>query len=272
MINNPLISIITISFNQDQFIEKTIESVLNQSYRNIEYIILDAGSTDNSRKKILKYKNDINKIIFEKDNGPADGLNKGFKIAKGDIFCFLNSDDLLLENSLTKVVNFFKNNKNADVVYGNSWIINERGKRIRNFYSDKFNLKMAKYGASILAQQSTFFKKDTYLKTSGFNIKNRISWDGELFLDFALNNAKFYRLDEFLSAFRIHKTSYTAQDNNKKLHKEEIKKIYMKIENKKFNFLNEIKYLIYHMIRKIINPKDTFERIIKGSINKSYKN
>ena len=272
MINNPLISIITISFNQDQFIEKTIESVLNQSYRNIEYIILDAGSTDNSRKKILKYKNDINKIIFEKDNGPAEGLNKGFKIAKGDIFCFLNSDDLLLENSLTKVVNFFKNNKNADVVYGNSWIINERGKRIRNFYSDKFNLKMAKYGASILAQQSTFFKKDTYLKTSGFNIKNRISWDGELFLDFALNNAKFYRLDEFLSAFRIHKTSYTAQDNNKKLHKEEIKKIYMKIENKKFNFLNEIKYLIYHMIRKIINPKDTFERIIKGSINKSYKN
>lgn len=272
MINNPLISIITISFNQDQFIEKTIESVLNQSYRNIEYIILDAGSTDNSRKKILKYKNDINKIIFEKDNGPADGLNKGFKIAKGDIFCFLNSDDLLLENSLTKVVNFFKSNKNADVVYGNSWIINERGKRIRNFYSDKFNLKMAKYGASILAQQSTFFKKDTYLKTSGFNIKNRISWDGELFLDFALNNAKFYRLDEFLSAFRIHKTSYTAQDNNKKLHKEEIKKIYMKIENKKFNFLNEIKYLIYHMIRKIINPRDTFERIIKGSINKSYKN
>tara|TARA_B100002019_G_C21262305_1_gene597448 strand:+ start:1573 stop:2391 length:819 start_codon:yes stop_codon:yes gene_type:complete len=272
MINNPLISIITISFNQDQFIEKTIESVLNQSYRNIEYIILDAGSTDNSREKILKYKNDINKIIFEKDNGPADGLNKGFKIAKGDIFCFLNSDDLLLENSLTKVVNFFKNNKNADVVYGNSWIINERGKRIRNFYSDKFNLKMAKYGASILAQQSTFFKKDAYLKTSGFNIKNRISWDGELFLDFALNNAKFYRLDEFLSAFRVHKTSYTAQDNNKKLHKEEIKKIYMKIENKKFNFLNEIKYLIYHMMRKIINPRDTFERIIKGSINKSYKN
>ena len=272
MINNPLISIITISFNQDQFIEKTIESVLNQSYRNIEYIILDAGSTDNSREKILKYKNDINKIIFEKDNGPADGLNKGFKIAKGDIFCFLNSDDLLLENSLTKVVNFFKNNKNADVVYGNSWIINERGKRIRNFYSDKFNLKMAKYGASILAQQSTFFKKETYSNTRGFNVKNRISWDGELFLDFGLNNARFCRLNEFLSAFRIHNTSYTAQDNIKKLNKEEIKKIYMKNENKNFKFLNEMEYFTYHMLRKILNPRDTFERIIKGSINKSYKN
>ena len=142
-----------------------------------------------------------------KDNGPADGLNKGFKIAKGDIFCFLNSDDLLLKNSLTKVVDFFKNNKNADVIYGNSWIINERGEKIRNFFSDKFNLKMAKYGASILAQQSTFFKRETYLNTSGFNVKNRISWDGELFLDFALNNARFCKFNEFLSAFRIHNTS-----------------------------------------------------------------
>ena len=124
MRDNPLVSIVTISFNQEEFIEETIKSVLNQNYKNIEYIIMDAGSTDNSREKILKYKNNINKIIFEKDNGPADGLNKGFKIAKGDIFCFLNSDDLLLEDSLTKVVNFFKNNKKADVVYGNSWIIN----------------------------------------------------------------------------------------------------------------------------------------------------
>ena len=206
MRDNPLVSIVTISFNQEEFIEETIKSVLNQNYKNIEYIIMDAGSTDNSREKILKYKNNINKIIFEKDNGPADGLNKGFKIAKGDIFCFLNSDDLLLEDSLTKVVNFFKNNKKADVVYGNSWIINERGDKIRNFYSDKFNLKMAKYGASILAQQSTFFKRETYLNTSGFNVKNRLSWDGELFLDFALNNAKFCKFDEFLSAFRIHNT------------------------------------------------------------------
>jgi len=271
MKDNPLVSIVTISFNQEKFIEKTIRSVINQNYNNIEYIIVDAGSTDSSREKILKYKNNIDKIIFEKDNGPADGLNKGFKIAKGDIFYFLNSDDLLLEDSLTKVVHFLNNNRDVDVVYGNSWIINESGERIRNFYSDKFNLKMAKYGASILAQQSTFFKKETYLNTCGFNVKNRISWDGELFLNFGLNNAKFCRFDEFLSAFRIHKISYTAQDNNKKLNKEEIKKIFLKIENKNFNFLNEIKYFIYHMLRKILNPRDTFERIIKGSINKSYK-
>ena len=134
MQNNPLVSIVTISFNQEKFVEETIKSVLNQNYKNIEYIIMDAGSTDNSREKILKYKKDIHRIIFEKDNGPADGLNKGFKIAKGDIFCFLNSDDLLLENSLSKVVDFFNNNKNADVIYGNSWIINERGERIRNFF------------------------------------------------------------------------------------------------------------------------------------------
>ena len=232
---------------------------------------MDAGSTDGSRKKILKYKNNIDKIIFEKDNGPADGLNKGFKIAKGDIFYFLNSDDLLLDDSLSKVVDFFNNNKDVDVVYGNSWIINERGEKIRNFYSDKFNLKMAKYGASILAQQSTFFKKETYSNTLGFNVENRISWDGELFLDFALNNARFCRFNEFLSAFRIHSTSYSALENIRKLNKAEIKKIYMKIENKNFNFFNEIKYFIYHMLRKIINPRDTFERIIKGSINKSYK-
>ena len=102
------ISVITISYNQSQFLERAILSVLNQEYENLEYIIVDPGSTDGSRDIIAKYKSSFSHIVFEPDQGAADGLNKGFSLASGDIFGFLNSDDMLLPRSLSEVSNFFQ--------------------------------------------------------------------------------------------------------------------------------------------------------------------
>ena len=87
------ISVVTISYNQACYLEQTIISVLNQDYENVEYIVVDPGSTDGSRDIIEKYRNRIQHIIYERDVGPADGLNKGFAVATGDVFYFINSDD-----------------------------------------------------------------------------------------------------------------------------------------------------------------------------------
>ncbi len=269
MQNNFLVSVITISFNQEKFIEDTINSVLNQDYPNIEYIVIDAGSNDNSREIIRKYEKKIDKIIFEKDEGPADGLNKGFKIAKGDILCWLNSDDILLEGSIRKVVQTFKNYIDVDVVYGNAWITNQYGNKIRKFHSDNFNTLMALYGASIISQQSTFIKKDTYLKTNGFNKDNKITWDSELFLDIGLNGSKFYKINDFLSCLRMHEKGITGSGLYNKDIIIEQKKIFSRIKKRKFNKFDLIIYYFFKYLRKILNLNDTFERIKKGPVNKA---
>jgi len=269
MKNNILVSIVTISYNQEKFIEDTIKSVLDQNYSNIEFIVIDAGSSDRSREIIKKYEGKISKIIFEHDDGPADGLNKGFKIANGDILCWLNSDDILLEGSIKKIVQIFDNNGNIDVVYGNTWITNQNGDKIRKFYSDKFNTTMALYGCSIIAQQSTFIKKETYFKTKGFNKNNKITWDSELFLDIGLNNSKFYKINDFLSCYRIHNDGITGSGLHAKNIENEHKKILTKIKNRKLNKFDLIIFYFFKYLRKILNLNDTFERIIKGSINKA---
>ena len=267
MHNEILVSVITISYNQEDFIENAIKSVLNQNYPNIEYIVIDAGSNDQSRKIITKYQKQISKIIFEPDEGPADGLNKGFKIAKGDILCFLNSDDILLDHSIETVVQTFKDN-NVDVVYGNAWIIDKYGKKVKKFYSDKFNINMALYGGSFIAQQSTFFKKKSYTDTQGFNKNNKIAWDYEFFIDVALNGSKFHKIDNFLSGYRVHDESITGGKLNNKIIFDQIKKNFSKIKKREFNKFDYVILYFYRYLRKILNLKSTYERIKKGPISK----
>jgi|TARA_B110000114_G_scaffold184059_1_gene226801 glycosyltransferase involved in cell wall biosynthesis len=269
MKNNILVSVVTISYNQEKFIENTIKSVLNQNYSNIEFIVIDAGSSDKSREIIKKYDHKISKIIFEQDEGPADGLNKGFKIANGDILCWLNSDDIFLEGTIKKIVQIFDNNRYIDVVYGNAWITNQNGNKIRKFYSDKFNTTMALYGNSIIAQQSTFIKKETYLKTKGFNKYNKITWDSELFLDIGLNNSKFHKINDFLSCYRIHDDGITGSGLHTKNIENEHKKILAKIKNRKLNKFDLIIFNFFKYLRKLLNLNDTYERITKGSVNKA---
>lgn len=115
---NPKVSIITPSYNQGEYLEETIQSVLNQTYGNIEYIVIDGRSTDNSVDIIRKYEERITFWCSEKDKGQADAINKGLKRATGDLVCWINSDDVLYPNFVEKFVNYFVAHPDVDFLYG----------------------------------------------------------------------------------------------------------------------------------------------------------
>ena len=146
--NKPLVSIITVVLNNKKFLEKSILSVLNQNYKNIELIIIDGGSTDGTLDIIKKYKSKINFLISEKDNGLYDAMNKGIKNSKGSIIGILNSDDIYNSpNTLSNVINFIKKKTEkiflGDVVY----FKNENFYKIKRYFSAKnFKRWMLKFG------------------------------------------------------------------------------------------------------------------------------
>ena len=126
------ISIITTNYNTDKYLEETIKSVLNQKGDfELEYIITDGGSTDNSLNIIKKYKDKL-KYISEKDKGQSNGINKGLRMATGDIVAFLNADDVYTDGALDKVVKYFKENPDCMWLTGYCKIIDENGKQIKN--------------------------------------------------------------------------------------------------------------------------------------------
>jgi glycosyltransferase involved in cell wall biosynthesis len=265
------ISIVTISFNQARFLEQAICSVLEQDHPNVEYIVVDPGSTDGSREIIERYRDRVAKIIFEPDKGPADGLNKGFAHARGDVFGFLNSDDVLEPRTLSVVARYFEAYPEVDVVSGHSWVIDAEGRDKRRFYSDRFSLRMAAYGASILAQPSTFFRSEIFRRVGGFNIDNRSNWDGELFVDIALAGARFALVPEFWSRYRVHDEGITGSGKLQVMHQEFQRRMFRKILGREPHRLDRLLTIVARYMRKMLNFSDTAERLRYGPIYRSTK-
>jgi glycosyltransferase involved in cell wall biosynthesis len=221
----PLVSIITPSYNQGEFIEDTILSIKNQDYSNIEHIIIDGGSTDNTLKILKKYKSIYNmQWISETDEGQAHAINKGIKMAKGSILTWLNSDDYYLhEQAISKVVYFFELYKSVHVVTGNGYYVDEE----RRFLSpivikkDLIYLKYMKFGDFIL-QPSTFFKREIEEKVS-IDKNYTYVFDWLFFLNIFEEKFNVLAVDDFLSAYRVHDKHKTGEDNAKR--KKEVAKI-----------------------------------------------
>ncbi|MCD6317842.1 glycosyltransferase [Candidatus Aerophobetes bacterium] len=183
MKNNPLVSIITVVLNRKNTIEFAIKSVLSQTYPNIEYIIVDGGSTDGTIDVIKKYNKYISKWISEPDNGIYDGMNKGLKLAEGEIIGFLNSDDLYAnENVIGTVVKAIEENS-ADCCWGDLVYVDKKNtdKIIRYWKSSEF--KERKFKRGWMPPHPTFFvKRWVYEKYGYFNLDFPIAADYELML------------------------------------------------------------------------------------------
>ena len=260
------VSIVTISFNQAQFLEQALLSVINQDYSDIDYIVVDPGSTDGSRDIIERYRSKISKIILKPDRGPADGLNRGFEESSGGILGFLNSDDLLYPGAVSSAVRFLNEHEDIDVVSGHSKLVDPSGNYLRSMYSDRMSLMRCIYGGVILMQPSTFFRRSIFDRAGRFKVENRASWDGELWLEMVRAGGKFAVVNEFWSAYRIHPDSMTgAKSNLMKIRKTQ-DEIFLRVVGRRPNKLDRLLTLWNRLIRKILNPADTWERVRRGPV------
>jgi len=205
----PKISVITPSYNQGQYIEQTIKSVLSQNYPYLEYIVIDGGSTDRTLSILKKYKNKLS-WTSEKDRGQSDALNKGLKKVTGEIICYLNSDDYFEKNTLNKVGTFFQEHPQAYWLTGKCYIVDEKGREIRKlitlykiFLLKYFNYKTVLFIIQFISQPATFWRSSASKKIGGFDINLQYSMDYDYWLRL-IQNYKLFFLDDYLASYRIH--------------------------------------------------------------------
>lgn len=248
-INLPKISIVMPSYNQGEFIEKSILSVLNQDYSNIELIIIDGGSTDNTIEILKKYDKYITYWISESDKGQSDALNKGFEIATGDIYGWLNSDDLYLPNVFNEIREAFKKNKAKKIIHGDHYIIDKNENILSIMYTFKFNLKHFIYEGFHIFTQATFWKKEVHDKFEGFDLNLHRTMDYDMYIRFALNEGEksFLFINKLLGCFRRHNKQKTNGFGGKAF--KENQYIANKLNTKRFEFPQKCYRVIYRFRR-----------------------
>lgn len=202
MNSKPLISIVTPSFNQAKFLESSILSVLNQGYQNLEYIIVDGGSTDGSLEIIQKYENRLAWWVSEKDKGQADAFNKGLSHAGGKYLGWLNSDDLYIENAISEAVDLLESNTDLAFVYGDVQSINQVG-AITNImrYGDWELLDLMRF--NIIGQPGVFMRRDLVESVGGLDTSFHFLLDHHLWLKLA-SKAPIKYSDKLWAAARFH--------------------------------------------------------------------
>jgi glycosyltransferase involved in cell wall biosynthesis len=194
------VSIITVTFNSEKYLEDTLVSIFSQSYPDIESIVIDGKSMDGTLSILQKYQNKIT-FISEPDTGIYDAMNKGIKLATGDIIGILNSDDVLFDNEIiNKVVHSFSSD--VDCVYGNVILVNEFNKIVRNYSSANFKLKDFEFG-HMPPHPSFYIRKEAFQKFGHYNTSFMISADYDLLLRFLyIHKLKSKYLDFILVKMR----------------------------------------------------------------------
>ncbi len=208
----PKISLITPTLNQGKFIKQTIQSVLSQNYPNLEYLIIDGGSTDETKEILESYGN---KLIWisEKDKGQSEAINKGLKTVTGEILGYLNSDDYLEKNALVKVGEFFTQNNNAYWLTGKCYTVDENGRETRKLITSYKNLflkylrsKWLFYIVQFISQPATFWRREVTKKIGLFDKSLHYSMDYDYWLRI-WQKYKPYYLDDYLAYYRVHQRS-----------------------------------------------------------------
>jgi glycosyltransferase involved in cell wall biosynthesis len=212
---NPRITIVTPSFNQGPFIERTIRSVLDQGYPNIEYSIMDGGSTDGTMDILRKYEGRLT-WVSEKDKGQADAINKGIARSTGDIIAYLNSDDVYEPGALHRVAEHFRGHRESMWLTGKCRIIDEQDREIRRPITVYKNFLLRHYSYSLLlvtnpvSQPATFWRRDAVKEFGLFDENEHLVMD----YDYWLRIGKKYPLavlNEYLAAFRVYAASKTSR-------------------------------------------------------------
>jgi hypothetical protein len=202
MPNLPLVSIVTPSFNQSQFLEQTIRSVLEQDYPRLEYLIVDGGSTDGSVDVIRRYADRLAWWVSEKDSGQAEAINKGLRRAQGEIVAWLNSDDIYLPGAVSAAVKAFEENPQAGLIFGNVLAIDKTGRTLNLLHYGDWNLADL-MAFRIIGQPSVFMRRAVFEQAGLLDTSYHYLLDHHLWLRMA-QVAGMHYLPKTLAAARYH--------------------------------------------------------------------
>lgn len=277
----PKITIITPSYNQGQYLEDTILSVLGQGYSNLEYLVYDAGSNDNSVEIIKKYKNQLSFWVSEKDKGQADAINKGFAKATGEILMWLNSDDILMPNVLHFIAEQYIE-KGDGIYFGNcihfkensNGSLHSSGSNVGTTYNS-IPLELA----DTIIQPSSFWSKKVWMQNGILADNFHFGFDWEWFLRAKKNNIPFYSINKPIALYRIHDAHKTGVGGKKR--QEELLKIYEiyspryailyeLIRNENFN-LSFIERVLFRICKLVFRKGFSMTHFLKILNHKKYK-
>jgi glycosyltransferase involved in cell wall biosynthesis len=211
----PRITIVMPCFNQSMFIEESIRSVLDQNYPNLEFLILDGGSTDGSQEIIKRYSDHLAYWRSHRDKGQTDALIQGFSRATGELIGWLNSDDVLLPGALFHIVQAFKSHPKRGLFAGNILVIDENGKIIRTRRPGPSADFFARYGLFVIAQPGSFFTRRDYEAVGGMHGELQYAQDLELYMGMMNNRTPYIKVNAWVSGFRLHSLSKTISQTSK---------------------------------------------------------
>ncbi|MHB9142807.1 MAG: glycosyltransferase family 2 protein [Paludibacter sp.] len=260
MTQNSKITIITPSYNQGKFIKRTIESVLNQGVNDVEYLVFDGGSTDET-VEILRTYGDRIKWISEKDDGQADAVNKGLLQAAGDIIGWLNSDDIYYPRSFRSVLDIFDKHPDVDVIYGEAYHIDEQDQIMEEYYTEEWDYEKLK-DICYICQPAAFFRKSVVEKYGLLDPQLRYCMDYEYWLRIG-RNKPFYFLKEKLAGSRLYEENKTL-GNRKAVHEEIISMMKTRLGQVSDKWVYNLAHVVtedfgYHRN----TPKDNYEFVKK---------
>jgi glycosyltransferase involved in cell wall biosynthesis len=198
----PLVSIVTPSYNQASFLETTIRSVLEQDYPSLEYFVMDGGSTDGSVELIRKYADRLSGWVSEKDRGQGDAINKGLIGAKGQIVAWLNSDDYYLPKAISSAVKVFEQNPDAALVYGDMQAVDQNGQTHNVLRYSQYSLEDL-LCFQIIGQPAVFFRKEAYEQAGGLDVSFHYMLDHLLWIRIA-RESKIVYVPQTWAAARFH--------------------------------------------------------------------
>lgn len=209
-ISQPRISVVVPSFNQGNFLPATLESIVNQGYPNLELIVMDGGSTDESVDVIRRYESKISYWQSQPDGGQTDALIQGFSRATGDIFCWINSDDLMLNNSMHHVARVLERNARLGAVYGDTIWVDRDGKTLRHQREMGFNRFIWLHTYNYIPGMSMYWRRSAYEQAGGLNGNFKLAMDADLWLRMS-QVCEFGHVRAFWSAMRF----YPEQKNRR---------------------------------------------------------
>ena len=218
MSKRPLVSIITPSYNQAAFLEQTIRSVLAQDYPHIEYIIVDGGSTDGSLDIIRRYETESVRWVSEADAGQADAINKGFRLAGGDIVAWLNSDDLYYPGAVSAAVHQFEQQPSLGLLYGDCAFIDRAGNFLRYFSEiEPYNEFRLRNCSDSIMQPATFFRRDALFEIGLLDEHLHFCMDWDLWCRFARSDCSVHYERRLMAATRVYAETKTMAGSRARL-------------------------------------------------------